>query len=405
MQDGDSAGARDGGCATSPPPPCAACRAGCSPTRCCAPTPTATCSATRTSWPFPPAATGTGSSPPPCSGRPRAGLPAVQRGGRRAALTTALRFCDERWPLASTFVHRQRGRRPRRTSSSLRSSDGPHRRSRRGRPLRPLWRDAWTSVLAVIEDAREAPIETGADRAALQGLLPPGAARNALDCALWDLEAKTTPASRAWTFGWPRGSGSPSRPPSPSALVRRRAMADAARAAADPSAAQTEDRRRGRSGLGWRRCARAAPNPRLIVDANEAFGASMPFAVSHLTSPRLGVALIEQPLKAGGDAALEGLCEARCLLCADESIHTRDGASRLRPPLRRGEHQARQDWRPDRGPGVETGCGDALGLKIMAGCMVATSLAMAPALLWRRARRWPTWTAPCCWPGTATLDW
>jgi L-alanine-DL-glutamate epimerase-like enolase superfamily enzyme len=122
----------------------------------------------------------------------------------------------------------------------------------------------------------------------------------------------------------------------------------------------------------------AAPRSQLIVDANEALS----FDDLRRLAPdfaRLGVTLIEQPLKAGEDEALEGYASP-VLLCADESIHTRQelalcarryGAVNIKLDKTGGLTEALALKRE----------AQALGLSIMAGCMVATSLAMAPALL------------------------
>jgi L-alanine-DL-glutamate epimerase-like enolase superfamily enzyme len=122
----------------------------------------------------------------------------------------------------------------------------------------------------------------------------------------------------------------------------------------------------------------AAPHASLIVDANEALS----FATFARLAPafaRLGVELIEQPLKAGEDEALEGYVSP-VLLCADESIHTRAELSAC------ARRYGAVNIKLDKTGGLTEALAlkveaEALGLKIMAGCMVATSLAMAPALL------------------------
>ena len=283
-----------------------------------------------------------------------------------------LEVCDERWPLASAFVI-ARGSKTEAHVVLATIQDGPHRGRGEAVPY-ARYGETVDGVLAAIEGARGA-IEAGADRAALQGLLPPGAARNALDCALWDLEAKITGVS-AW-----RLAGLEAPPPIETAftlsLGPAEAMADAARAAADRPLLKLKIG--GADDLSRVEAVRAAaPNPRLIVDANE----GLDFDALRRLAPdfaRLGVALIEQPLKAGGDAALEGY-RSPVLLCADESIHTR---TELADCARR---YGAVNIKLDKTGGLTEALAlkrdaDALGLKIMAGCMVATSLAMAPALL------------------------
>jgi L-alanine-DL-glutamate epimerase-like enolase superfamily enzyme len=129
----------------------------------------------------------------------------------------------------------------------------------------------------------------------------------------------------------------------------------------------------------------AAPRTRLVVDANEA----LDFAALRRLAPelaRLDVKLLEQPLPAGEDAALEGYpCPVP--LCADESLHTR---AELAACARR---YAAVNIKLDKAGGLTEALAlkataQGLGLEIMAGCMVATSLAMAPALMVAQGARY-----------------
>ena len=230
------------------------------------------------------------------------------------------------------------------------------------------------SVLAQIEEARAA-IEAGADRAALQAALPAGAARNALDCALWDLEAKAA-GVRAWTLAG-RARLDPVKTCFTLSLDSAEAMAEAARAHArwpmlklKIGAADHLDR------IAAVRA--AAPRTRLVVDANEALS----FEDLRRLAPdlaRLEVKLLEQPLPAAEDAALEGWASP-VPLCADESLHSR---AEIAACARR---YAAINVKLDKAGGLTEALAlkaeaQGLGLEIMAGCMVATSLAMAPALL------------------------
>jgi L-alanine-DL-glutamate epimerase-like enolase superfamily enzyme len=230
------------------------------------------------------------------------------------------------------------------------------------------------TVLAEIESVRAA-IEAGADRAALQSLLPPGAARNALDCALWDLEAKTR-GVRAWTLAG-RDRLDPVKTAYTLSLAPADEMAEAARAAARRPLLKLKIG--GPDDLDRVAAVRAAaPRTRLIVDANEA----LDFATLRRLAPefaKLDVMLIEQPLPAGADADLEGWTSP-VPLCADESLHTRAelaACARRYPCI---------NIKLDKAGGLTEALAlkaeaQAMGLQIMAGCMVATSLAMAPALL------------------------
>jgi L-alanine-DL-glutamate epimerase-like enolase superfamily enzyme len=283
-----------------------------------------------------------------------------------------LEIADERWPLASAFVI-ARGAKTEAHVVTATQHDGSAVGRGEAVPY-ARYGESVQSVLAELEHARAA-MEAGADRAALQALLPPGAARNALDCALWDLETK-----RAGVPAW-RLAGLPQPEPVQTAftlsLGTAASMAAAARAAADRPLLKLKIG--GADDLDRVEAVRdAAPSSRLIVDANEALS----FEDLRRLAPdfaRLGVALIEQPLKAGEDEALEGY-PCPVLLCADESIHTR---AELSVCARR---YGAVNIKLDKTGGLTEALAlkreaQALGLSIMAGCMVATSLAMAPALL------------------------
>ena len=238
----------------------------------------------------------------------------------------------------------------------------------------PRYGESVESVLAGIEDVRR-EIEAGAGREQLQRLLPPGAARNALDCALWDLEAKATGVPAFVTAGM--------APPAPVTTAftisvdTPEAMAQAAaRAAGRPllkvKLAGGNDRER----LAAVRA--AAPAATLVVDANESWTPAD-------LAPMLGacaeaqVALVEQPLPAGADSALAGIAHP-VPICADESVHALDGLAALR-----NRYDA-VNIKLDKTGGLTEALAVAaeaerLGFSIMIGCMVGSSLAMAPALL------------------------
>ena len=231
-----------------------------------------------------------------------------------------------------------------------------------------------SSVLAEIEAARAA-IEAGADRARLQSLLPPGAARNAVDCALWDLEAKRS-GRRAWAMaGFARLD--PVKTAYTLSFAAAEAMGEAARAAAGRPLLKLkiggpDDLDRVEA------VRRAAPKARLIVDANE--GLTLDSLIRLAPDfARLDVKAIEQPLPAGEDEALEGY-DSPVLLCADESIHSR--AELAASARRYGCINIKLDKTGGLTEALALKVEAAqLGLEIMAGCMVATSLAMAPAML------------------------
>jgi L-alanine-DL-glutamate epimerase and related enzymes of enolase superfamily len=219
------------------------------------------------------------------------------------------------------------------------------------------------------------PIAAGLDRLSLQARLPAGAARNALDCALWDLECKRA-GERAW-----QQAGLPAPPPTITAetigLDTVDGMAEQAVALRDRPLLKVK---LGADDVIARVAAvrRAAPASRLIVDANEGWSP----ALLHEILPALaamGVELIEQPLRAGED---EGLTDPALpvTLCADESCHTTRDLYRLPVGYRM------INVKLDKAGGLTEAIrliGEARrrGLKIMVGCMVATSLGIAPAML------------------------
>lgn len=230
------------------------------------------------------------------------------------------------------------------------------------------------SVVAQIESVRAA-IEAGADREALQKLLPAGAARNALDCALWDFDAKRLgvraaemaglhrlmPATTAFTIS----VGTPDEMAAAAARAAERPLLKI-KLAGDGDAARL------------RAVRAAAPEAELIVDANEAWRAE-DLAAHFAACVEAGVALVEQPLPAGHDAALAGI--ARPIpVCADESVHDRAGLAALR------DRYDAINVKLDKTGGLTEAlalCAEAerLALGLFIGCMVGSSLSMAPAML------------------------
>jgi L-Ala-D/L-Glu epimerase / N-acetyl-D-glutamate racemase len=229
-------------------------------------------------------------------------------------------------------------------------------------------------VVRAIEACRPA-IAQGLDRADLQALFPAGAARNALDCALWDLEAKRSGLSVAQLAGLAQLRAIETA--FTISLAAPEEMAARARAAASYPVLKLK---LGGDGDEERLAAvrEAAPNARLIADANEGWRAS---DLERLlaAAKAAGIELIEQPLPAGDDAVLEHIGRV-VPVCADESVHDRASLATIAP-----RYDA-VNIKLDKTGGLTEALTTAtearrLGLKIMVGCMVATSLAMAPALL------------------------
>ncbi|WP_315831457.1 N-acetyl-D-Glu racemase DgcA [Bradyrhizobium prioriisuperbiae] len=230
------------------------------------------------------------------------------------------------------------------------------------------------STLNAIEAMVE-PLRSGLDRAGLQTAMPASAARNALDCAMLDLEAKTA-GRRIWDL-----LGRPAPAPCTTAytlsLGTPEAMAEAAARAAHRPLLKVK---LGGDGDGARIAAvrTAAPRSELIVDANEAWtSANLEHNLN--ACAQVGVTLVEQPLPAGHDDALARI-QRPIPVCADESVHARASLAALR------DRYDAVNIKLDKTGGLTEALAmadeaRALGFDIMVGCMVATSLAMAPAML------------------------
>jgi len=278
----------------------------------------------------------------------------------------------EHWPLAEAFII-ARGAKTEAEVVVAEIRGGPHRGRGEGAPY-PRYGESPAGVLAQIEAVR-ARIEAGADRAELQGLLAPGVARNALDCALWDMEAKRA-GVRAWTLAG-RARLDPVKTCFTISLRSPEAMAQAARANARRPMLKLKIG--GPDDLDSVVAVRdAAPRSRLLVDANEA----LTFETLRRLAPelaRLDVKLLEQPLPAGEDAALEGY-DSPVPLCADESLHTR--AELAACARRYGVVNIKLDKTGGLTEALALAAeAKAAGLGLMVGCIVATSLAMAPAMI------------------------
>jgi L-alanine-DL-glutamate epimerase-like enolase superfamily enzyme len=251
----------------------------------------------------------------------------------------------------------------------------------------PRYGESVEGVLALIEGVRGL-IEAGGDRRELAAALPAGAARNALDCALWDLAAKET-GEPAW-----RLAGLPApRPLEVSytlSLDAPERMAEAAQTAAERPILKLK--LGGEGDIDRVAAVRAAvPAARLIVDANEAWTPAL-YAEAVPALAALGVELIEQPFPADRDALLDGLARS-VPLCADESCHDAASLDAL---------AGRYDYvnlKLDKTGGLTEARRAAmraqeLGLGLMVGCMVATSLALAPAVLLAQLAHWSDLDGP-----------
>ena len=221
------------------------------------------------------------------------------------------------------------------------------------------------------------------DRQTLQHLLPPGAARNAVDCALWGLEA-----GRAGIAVW-QLAGMEAPRPLVTAMTVSLGSPDKMETDARRLAARTSLIKLKLSGDGDRErvaaVRRGAPHARLIVDANEAWTGRDVSTMAASLLP-FGVELIEQPVKAGEDHLLDGFVSP-IPFCADESVHDRADLERCW-----GRYQA-INIKLDKAGGLTEALAlkakaQAMGFKVMVGCMLGTSLGIAPAFVVAQVVDW-----------------
>jgi L-alanine-DL-glutamate epimerase-like enolase superfamily enzyme len=212
-------------------------------------------------------------------------------------------------------------------------------------------------------------------REALYDLLPAGAARNAVDCALWDLEAK-----RSGKSAWELAGLAPLKPEITAYTLSLDTPEKMRAQAAEHSFRPLLKIKLGTpDDMPRLEAVRAgAPDSTIIVDANEGWSAEVYADLApHLV--RLGVALVEQPLPAGEDDALIGM-DRPVPVCADESCHDRASLAGLK-----GKYDV-VNIKLDKTGGLTEALAlrDAAlaeGYDVMVGCMVGSSLAMAPAML------------------------
>ena len=283
-----------------------------------------------------------------------------------------LTLTHERWPLRHAFIIARGSRTQADVVTVTLRQNGF---SGRGECL-PYARygESVASVMAQIDSLR-ASLAAGMTRAELQAALPAGAARNALDCAFWDLECKSAgqsiwqraglPAPHSLHTAYTLSLDTPAR-------MQQMAQENNWRPLLKLKLADELDIARVAA------VREGAPAARIIVDANEGWDEAM-YLRQAPELARLGVSLIEQPLPAGKDAALAQLPHP-VPLCADESCH--DLASL---PALVGRYEM-INIKLDKTGGLTQALrvreeATRLGLQVMVGCMVSTSLSMAPAVV------------------------
>ncbi|MBL8905442.1 MAG: dipeptide epimerase [Rhizobiales bacterium] len=283
-----------------------------------------------------------------------------------------LALAHERWPIAGSFTI-SRGSKTHADVITVTLEEDGH--VGRGECV-PYGRYGETAeaTLAALEQARPA-IEAGLTRDRIAAYVTPLSGRNALDCALWDFEAK-----RKHTSVWRLAGLQAPHPIVTAYTLSLDTPEKMAAAAASASARPLLKLKLGRDGdvERLRLIRAAAPQSRLIVDANEGWApGDLPRMLE--VCAECGVEMVEQPLPASDDGAL-GRISRPVAVCADESAHDSHGLEGLR-----GKYDA-VNIKLDKTGGLTEAlvmreAARAMGFRIMVGCMLATSLAMAPAFL------------------------
>jgi L-alanine-DL-glutamate epimerase-like enolase superfamily enzyme len=285
---------------------------------------------------------------------------------------------EETWPLKQLF-RISRGSRTEAQIAVVTVQDGGHAGRGECVPL-ARYNQSIASVLAQIESIQD---KKDFNRQILQELMPPGAARNALDCALWDLEAKAS-GKRVWEI-----ADIPIAPEAETSftisLDTPEKMAAAAKANRNLSilklklGGDVDDFARVQAVRG------VAPSVRLLIDANESWTAEHYREIVPALK-QLGIELIEQPFPASADEVLE-ILDHPIPVCADEGCHTTADLQRLT-----NRYEA-VNVKLDKTGGLTEAlrlCERARekGFKILIGCMVCTSLGIAPARLMAATAQW-----------------
>ena len=291
----------------------------------------------------------------------------------------------ERWPVAGQFII-ARGAKTNVDVLVVAVSDGAHVGMGEGTAIYYHGESA-ESCLAQIESViiTLSNLDVRAARDAAQTALPPGAARNALDCALWDLEAKTQ-GIPLWQLAGLSLAPQPLQTTFTISLGDPSTMeADAAKAAARGFGLLKLKLTGGGDRERVAAVRKGAPDVRLIVDANESWG-GLDIEAEAAALALLGVEMIEQPVPVGQDALLKGvkspvpfLADESCQSAADIEMYARyyDGIN-IKLDKAGGLTEALKIRRQ----------AEARGLKVMVGCMLSTSLGIAPAYLVAQGADW-----------------
>ena len=291
----------------------------------------------------------------------------------------------ERWPVAGQFII-ARGAKTYVDVLVVAVSDGVHCGMGEGTAIY-YHNETSGSCLAQVESVIEtlASLDSVLARMAVQDILPPGAARNAIDCALWDLAAKQAEIP-VWQL-----AGLKSAPVSLQTAFTI-SLGDAATMEADAAKAAVRGfglLKLKLTGEGDRERVAAvragAPDARLIVDANESWD-DMDVAAEATALAALGVEMIEQPVKAGNDAKLDGV-KSPVPFLADESCQSLADVELC------ARYYEGINIKLDKAGGLTEALAmarsaEARGLRVMVGCMLSTSMGIAPAFLAAQGADW-----------------
>jgi L-alanine-DL-glutamate epimerase-like enolase superfamily enzyme len=302
----------------------------------------------------------------------------------------------ERWPVAGQFII-ARGAKTYVDVLVVAVSDGTHIGYGEGTAIYYMQETA-ESCLAQVGGVIDRLESLAADdaRNLIQMLLPPGAARNALDCALWDVAAKAA-GKPLWQYAGLAEDPKPLVTAFSISLGEAAVMeADAAKAAAKGYGLLKLKLTGEGDGDRVKAVRQGAPGARLIVDANESWG-GLDIAMEAVNLAALGVEMIEQPVPAGQDAML-AVVQSPLPILADESCHSAADVERLAP------YYDGVNIKLDKAGGLTealklTDAAEASGLKIMVGCMLSTSLGIAPALLVAQRAHWVDLDGPALLAG------
>jgi len=285
---------------------------------------------------------------------------------------------EETWPLDKPF-RISRGTRTETRVVVVTLTDGQHSGRGEGVPIK-RYNQTPASVLAEIESIKSAP---NLHREQLQKLLPPGAARNAVDCALWDLEAKIS-GKRAWELA--DISIAPEVETTFTiSLDSPEAMAAATQAATNLPILKLKLGGDHADVTRVEAVREAAPKVRLLVDANESWTPDHYLRVVP-SLVEFGVELIEQPFPADANNVLETL-DHPIPVCADESCHTTADLPGLKKRYEVVNIKLDKTGGLTEALLLADGACQA-GFKLLIGCMVCTSLGIAPARLLAGAADW-----------------